>query len=205
MVISATAFALRPGARRTGIPAFVAPATSTLLGSPRHDPIQMSGRSKTGPLTESDSTTSRFAALGLDPGGEFLAVVETQGDLLDPRVVHDLGQGLQGVHALTAEWRGDERSGSIRHVRSSIGGFGCVLGHPRGEGDGSVRFGGSGAGGSGRRPRSAASREVVQDPPRRPRGCRNRRSFRIDRRRAWARSDRTSRSALANTCEARSC
>src|SRR4051812_1645713 len=56
IVSSATPSALRPGARSTGIPAAVAPATSTLLGSPRHEPIATSGTSNTGPFTESDST-----------------------------------------------------------------------------------------------------------------------------------------------------
>ena len=51
MVISATASALRPGARSTGMPAFVAAATSTLVGSPRQLPITRSGRSNTGPRT----------------------------------------------------------------------------------------------------------------------------------------------------------
>ena len=40
IVISATASALRPGARSTGIPALVAASMSTLLGSPRHEPMQ---------------------------------------------------------------------------------------------------------------------------------------------------------------------
>ena len=61
MVISATASALRPGARSTGIPRAVAPGMSTLVGSPRHDPIARSGRSRTGPFTLSLSTTRRSA------------------------------------------------------------------------------------------------------------------------------------------------
>ena len=61
MVISATASALRPGARTTGIPLAVAPGMSTLVGSPRHEPIAMRGRSRTGPFTLSLSTISRFA------------------------------------------------------------------------------------------------------------------------------------------------
>ena len=60
-VISATASALRPGARSTGMPLAVAVSMSTLLGSPRHEPMASSGRSSTGPLTESDSTMRRSA------------------------------------------------------------------------------------------------------------------------------------------------
>src|SRR5437667_17609 len=42
---SATASALRPGARRTGMPWAVAPGMSTLLGSPRQEPIASRPRS----------------------------------------------------------------------------------------------------------------------------------------------------------------
>ena len=43
--ISATASALRPGQWMTGMPAAVAPAMSTLLGSPRVDATARNGRS----------------------------------------------------------------------------------------------------------------------------------------------------------------
>ena len=61
MVTSATASALRPGARSTGIPRAVALGMSTFVGSPRHDPIARSGSSSTGPFTLSLSTISRSA------------------------------------------------------------------------------------------------------------------------------------------------
>ena len=60
-VISATASALRPGVCSTGIPRAVAPAMSTLVGSPRVEPITRRGRSSTGPLTKSASHTSTVA------------------------------------------------------------------------------------------------------------------------------------------------
>jgi hypothetical protein len=61
IAISATASALRPGVYSTGIPAAVAPAMSTLFGSPRVEATARNGRSYTGPLTESLSTTSTSA------------------------------------------------------------------------------------------------------------------------------------------------
>ena len=66
-----------------------------------------------------------------DAGRELLAVVEAERDLLDPRVVDDVGEGLQRLHALAAERRGDERgrSGSGHRVASSR------------VGDANVRFG----------------------------------------------------------------
>src|SRR5262245_2064810 len=60
-VSSATASALRPGARSTGIPAAVAPGTSTLVGSPRVAPMASSGRSRTGPAHRSASQISTVA------------------------------------------------------------------------------------------------------------------------------------------------
>ena len=41
--------------------------------------------------------------------GELLAVEEAQRHLLDPRVVDDVGERLQRLHAFAAERRGDER------------------------------------------------------------------------------------------------
>src|SRR5262245_45663609 len=60
-VSSATASALRPGARSTGIPAAVAAGTSTLVGSPRVAPMASSGRSRTGPAHRSASQISTVA------------------------------------------------------------------------------------------------------------------------------------------------
>ena len=62
MVSSATASALRPGARSTGTRAAVAAATSTLLGSPRQLHTARSGRSKRGPAQRSLSTTTMEAS-----------------------------------------------------------------------------------------------------------------------------------------------
>ena len=119
IVISATASALRPGARSTGIPALVAASTSTLLGSPRHEPISCSGRSNTGPFTESDSTMRMSAPSSHEPRRELLAVHEPQRDVLDPRVVHDVGERVERVPALAAERRGHERLVSFGHASSS--------------------------------------------------------------------------------------
>ena len=58
---SATASALRPGARRTGTPASVAAATSTLVGSPRQLHTATSGCSNSGPAQRSLSTTTMVA------------------------------------------------------------------------------------------------------------------------------------------------
>jgi hypothetical protein len=54
----------------------------------------------------------------LDAGRELLAVVEAERHLLDPRVVHDIGERLQRLHALTAKRCGDERRRSSSGHRS---------------------------------------------------------------------------------------
>ena len=142
IVISATASALRPGARSTGMPALVAASTSTLLGSPRHEPMHAQRQVEHRTLHRVGLDDQEVGALGFDPRRELLAVVEPQRDLLDPRVVDDVGERLQGVHALAAERRGDECSGSIRHVAPwSAPGPGEVNTSSSREGDVNVRFG----------------------------------------------------------------
>ena len=58
---SATPSALRPGARSTGMPRSVAPGRSTLVGSPRVEPMATRGRSNTGPAQRSASQISTVA------------------------------------------------------------------------------------------------------------------------------------------------
>ena len=74
-------------------------------------------------------------ALGLDARRELLAVVEAQRNLVDPRVVHDVGERLEGLHSFTAKGCGDERSGSIRHLCS----FGSRPDHRFGSGSACAR------------------------------------------------------------------
>ena len=112
IAISATASALRPGVCSTGMPAAVAPATSTLLGSPRVDATARNGRSNTGPPTESPSTTRISASFGRSPFGELLGGVDPQRTLLDPRVVDHVGQLVELVETRTAEGGRHERTKS---------------------------------------------------------------------------------------------
>ncbi len=58
-------------------------------------------------------------ALGSQPLGELLAVVDAQRDLLDPGVVHHVGDAPERVHPLAPEGRGHQCLVSIRHVSSS--------------------------------------------------------------------------------------
>ena len=53
---------------------------------------------------------------GSQPGCELLAVVEAQGNLLDPGVVDHVGDRPEGFHARTSKRRGHEGEGSRRHL-----------------------------------------------------------------------------------------
>ena len=55
-------------------------------------------------------------ALGAQPLRELLAVQDAQRNLLDPGVVHDLGDAAQCVHSLAPEGRRHECLVSIGHV-----------------------------------------------------------------------------------------
>ena len=78
-----------------GCPAVVAAAMSTLLGSPRHEPMHARAGGRTPGPSRSRTRRSRMSApSSLDARRELLAVVEAQRDLLDPRVVHDVGERL---------------------------------------------------------------------------------------------------------------
>ncbi len=125
---SATASALRPGARSTGMPRAVAAATSTLLGSPRHEPIGDEGEVEDGALHRVGLDDEHVRAFGLDALGELLRVVDAQWLLFDPRVVDDVGEALERVEPFTAERRRDERLGSIGHAASSRLRLGVLLG-----------------------------------------------------------------------------
>ena len=91
------------------MPFSVAPGMSTLVGSPRHEPIASSGRSSTGPFTESLSTIEQVGALGLDALGELLGAVEAQRPVVDPRIEHDVGAELaQRLEPVAPERRGHQ-------------------------------------------------------------------------------------------------
>ena len=119
IVSSATASALRPGARSTGIPALVAASMSTLLGSPRHEPMQLQRQVEHRALHRVGLDDEDVGALFDEPGRELLAVVEPERDVLDPRVVHDVGQRVERVPALAPERRGHQRLVSFGHASSS--------------------------------------------------------------------------------------
>ena len=71
-------------------PRSVAAATSTLVGSPRVEPMTRSGRSSTSPCTKSASHTSTVAPELVDPLGQLRAVPDPQRRLVEPRVEHDV-------------------------------------------------------------------------------------------------------------------
>ena len=75
-----------------------------------------SGRSSTGPFTESLSTIRQVGALGLDALGELLGSVEAQRPVVDPRVEHDVGAELaERLESLAAERRGHECLRAVGH------------------------------------------------------------------------------------------
>ena len=66
-----------------------------------------------------------------EPGRELLAVVEPQRDVLDPGVVHHVGQRVERVPALAAERRGHQRLVSFGHAASShVADAGVRFGRP---------------------------------------------------------------------------
>ena len=70
--ISATPSALRPGAFSTGMPRAVAAAMSTLLGSPRQEPMAISPASMiSSPITKSDSTIRMVAPVSRTRSASF--------------------------------------------------------------------------------------------------------------------------------------
>ena len=58
-------------------------------------------------------------ALGFDPGGEVVGVVEAQRLVVDPGIEHDVGEGTEGVEAGTAERCGHERAVAVGHAGDS--------------------------------------------------------------------------------------
>ena len=104
-VISATASALRPGARSTGMPAAVAPATSTLVGSPRVEPMAHERQVEHRSLARVGLADEHGRADFLGPLGELLGVVQPQRVVVDPRVDDDLAELLQRVEPRTAQRR----------------------------------------------------------------------------------------------------
>ena len=119
IVSSATASALRPGARSTGIPALVAASMSTLLGSPRHEPISLQRQVEHRALHRVGLDDEDVGALFDEARRELLAVHQAQRHVLDPRVVHDVGQRVERVPALAPERRGHQCLVSFGHASSS--------------------------------------------------------------------------------------
>ena len=71
--------------------------TSTLVGSPRVEPMATSGRSSTAPEQLSASQIDdRGAQLG-DAGGEVVGAVQPHRALVEPRLEHDVGEAAQLV------------------------------------------------------------------------------------------------------------
>ena len=58
---------------------------------------------------------SEVGALGLDPGGQLVGVVEAQRLVVDPGVEHDVGERAEGVEARAAERGGHEGAMAFGH------------------------------------------------------------------------------------------
>ena len=107
--ISATASALRAGARSTGTPAAVAASTSTLLGSPRVLATATRGRSNTGPGAAVGLDDEDGGALVGGPLGQLLGVVDAQGLVVDPGVDDEVGELAQQLEPGPADGGRHER------------------------------------------------------------------------------------------------
>ena len=105
------------------MPAAVAAATSTLVGSPRAEPTATSGRSRTGPATTSPSQIDDRGALGVDALGQCVGAVEAERSVVEPRVDDEVGHRGQPLDARPTERRGHEGGGAVRrhgrHARAS--------------------------------------------------------------------------------------
>ena len=86
--------------------------TSTLFGSPRVEAMARSGKSNTGPLTESFRRQGHRPSL-CDALGQLLGGVDPQRCVLDPRVVDHVGQ-------LRSLSKPSPRNGAVTRARSRV-------------------------------------------------------------------------------------